>query len=99
MLNSKNIILLGATGSIGKSTLNLLRNNRDKFNLNVNLIKFHDIIENNDYQKLEYYDVIKKQDWDGLKNIFNEMSFNSIIGKEKSWNNYTNAFNNLFKEK
>ena len=33
MLNSKNIILLGATGSIGKSTLNLLRNNRDKFNL------------------------------------------------------------------
>ena len=33
MLNSKNIILLGATGSIGKSTLNLLRKNRDKFNL------------------------------------------------------------------
>ena len=33
MFNSKNIILLGATGSIGKSTLNLLRNNRDKFNL------------------------------------------------------------------
>ena len=33
MCNSKNIILLGATGSIGKSTLNLLRNNRDKFNL------------------------------------------------------------------
>ena len=33
MFNSKNIILLGATGSIGKSTLSLLRNNRDKFNL------------------------------------------------------------------
>ena len=33
MFKSKNIILLGATGSIGKSTLNLLRNNRDKFNL------------------------------------------------------------------
>ena len=29
----KNIILLGSTGSIGKSTLNLLRKNRDKFNL------------------------------------------------------------------
>ena len=29
----KNIILLGSTGSIGKSTLKLLRNNRDKFNL------------------------------------------------------------------
>ena len=29
----KNIILLGATGSIGKSTLNLIRQNREKFNL------------------------------------------------------------------
>ena len=29
----KNIILLGSTGSIGKSTLKLLRKNRDKFNL------------------------------------------------------------------
>ena len=29
----KNIILLGATGSIGASTLNLIRQQRDKFNL------------------------------------------------------------------
>ena len=29
----KNIILLGATGSIGKSTLNLIRQKREKFNL------------------------------------------------------------------
>ena len=33
MKNKKNIILLGATGSIGNSTLRLLRNNRDHFNL------------------------------------------------------------------
>ena len=32
-MTSKNIILLGATGSIGKSTLNLIRQDRDKFNL------------------------------------------------------------------
>ena len=29
----KNIILLGATGSIGTSTLNLIRKKREKFNL------------------------------------------------------------------
>ena len=33
MKNKKNIILLGATGSIGNSTLRLLRKNRDFFNL------------------------------------------------------------------
>ena len=33
MSSFKNIILLGSTGSIGQSTLRLLRNNKDKFNL------------------------------------------------------------------
>ena len=33
MKNKKNIILLGATGSIGNSVLRLLRKNRDYFNL------------------------------------------------------------------
>ena len=32
-MNQKNIILLGATGSIGSSTLNLIRKKREKFNL------------------------------------------------------------------
>ena len=32
-MTSKNIILLGATGSIGTSTLNLIRQKREKFNL------------------------------------------------------------------
>ena len=29
----KNIVLLGATGSIGQSTLNVLRQNKDQFRL------------------------------------------------------------------
>ena len=33
MKNKKNIILLGATGSIGESSLRLLRKNKEKFNL------------------------------------------------------------------
>ena len=32
-MNHKNIILLGATGSIGTSTLNLIRKRRENFNL------------------------------------------------------------------
>ena len=32
-MTHKNIILLGATGSIGKSTLNLIRQDRERFNL------------------------------------------------------------------
>ena len=33
MNKKKNIILLGATGSIGESSLRLLRKNKEKFNL------------------------------------------------------------------
>ena len=33
MNDKKNIILLGSTGSIGESSLRLIRNNREKFNL------------------------------------------------------------------
>ena len=33
MNNKKNIILLGSTGSIGESSLRLIRNNREQFNL------------------------------------------------------------------
>ena len=29
----KNVLLYGATGSIGESTLNLIRNNREQFNV------------------------------------------------------------------
>ena len=29
----KNIVIYGATGSIGESTLNLIRNNRENFNV------------------------------------------------------------------
>ena len=33
MNNKKNIILLGSTGSIGESSLRLIRNNKEQFNL------------------------------------------------------------------
>ena len=34
MNDKKNIILLGSTGSIGESSLRLIRKNKEKFNLN-----------------------------------------------------------------
>ena len=33
MFKKKNILIYGATGSIGDSTLNLIRNNKNKFNI------------------------------------------------------------------
>ena len=47
----KNIILLGATGSIGTSTLNLIRQKRDKFN----------IIGISAYKKTEQLKLISKE--------------------------------------
>ena len=32
-MHKKNIVIYGATGSIGESTLNLIRNNRENFNV------------------------------------------------------------------
>ena len=50
-MTQKNIILLGATGSIGTSTLNLIRNKREKFNL----------IGVSTYEKTEQLKLISKE--------------------------------------
>ena len=50
-MNHKNIILLGATGSIGTSTLNLIRKKREKFNL----------IGVSTYEKTEQLKLISKE--------------------------------------
>jgi 1-deoxy-D-xylulose-5-phosphate reductoisomerase len=50
-MTQKNIILLGATGSIGTSTLNLIRKKREKFNL----------IGVSTYEKTEHLKLISKE--------------------------------------
>ena len=71
-----------------------LEGNKEKFKLNSFLIKFHNFSEN-ETKSIRWYQ-IPTENWDNLKNEFTNMSFNSIIGKEKSWEKFINTFSNLW---
>lgn len=66
--------------------------NKKKYENNYFMIKFHDLEE--DASNIES-SLQKSPDWSSLKELFSQMEFNSIIGKEKTWNKYKNTFNNL----
>lgn len=76
----KNIYLLGATGSIGIQTLDVIRNNRDKFNLVTissgrNIQKTREIIKE---FNPKYVSVIREEDAKILRDEFNiEVGFGS----------------------
>ena len=69
-----------------------VESNKEKFDHNYKMIKFHDLTE--DTESLELSRVLSP-DWGKLKIKFSEFEFNSIIGKEKSWEKYTKTFENL----
>jgi len=70
----------------------LKEGNQEKFNQNVFMIKFHDLtLDENNIQ----YSLPEVISWESLKEIFVKYSFNSIIGKEKSWLKYVNTFSKL----
>ena len=69
-----------------------IKENKDKYENNYFMIKFHDIGE--DYRNIEK-SIPEKINWNQLKDLFSQMEFNSIIGKEKTWNKYVNTFNKL----
>ena len=73
----------------------LSEENKEKFNHNYNMIQFHDLTNDTDMLEETSNDRVN---WDNLKLKFSEMEFNSIIGKEKSWENYTKTFKKLEKE-
>jgi len=64
--------------------------NLEKFKNNLELIKFHDLTEEEEETIRRYK--LNDLDESGIKNEFTNMGFNSIIGKEKTWNNYINTF-------
>lgn len=70
----------------------LVEENRIKFKKNSYMIAFHDLA--NDAQNITYTSP-EVFDWDLLKKEFIKLEFNSIIGKEKTWNKYINTFNAL----
>ena len=66
-MTQKNIILLGATGSIGTSTLNLIRKRREKFKLigvstyeKTDKLKLISTSETENYEFLDFYSKILK---------------------------------------
>ena len=70
----------------------LVKENKMKFDHNYNMIKFHNL-------KIDAINIestkILNPDWEKLKLIFSELEFNSIIGKEKSWEKYIKTFKSL----
>lgn len=100
--------ILGFKGIGNKTALKLLENknlfeeflekkdNREKFNKNVSLIKFHNLLEDNEDQNIEFFYHQKESRWEELRETFNNMNFNSIISKEKTWQKYIDTFDNLF---
>lgn len=67
--------------------------NKEKFKLNSFLIKFHEFTDA-EMKQIRWYQK-PQSNWEGLKKEFTNMSFNSIIGKEKSWNKFVDTFKEL----
>ena len=89
----KKIAILGSTGSIGKSLLNIVNKDKKKFEITL-------LTANNNYKEL-----IKQTKKFKVKNviIINKNSFNKFkkINKNKSLKVYNNfdEFNKIFKKK
>ena len=66
--------------------------NKEKFDHNYEMIKFHDLTSDEESFELSR---VFNPDWEQLKIKFSEFEFNSIIGKEKSWKKYIKTFENL----
>lgn len=71
-------------------------NNRDKFNLNLDLIRFHSLPDD-DISTIEYYSVTPKSNWDQLNKDFIDLKFYSLTNKT-AWPKFTNTFQKYFKE-
>lgn len=72
----------------------LKEGHREKLNKNIEMITLHDL--KNDAKNIVYYNTIKNEKWDDLKEKFRNYNFSSMISKEKSWNKYKETFNNLW---
>lgn len=65
---------------------------KEKYDKNFFMVKFHDLsLVAEEFEKIK--PMICR--WEDLKKEFINLEFNSIIGKEKSWEKYVNTFSNL----
>lgn len=104
LVGDKSDNIIGFKGIGNKKALNLILNkdkfnefltvkeNKEKYENNLFMIKFHDMSE--DSQSI-VYEKPSSIDWQLLKKEFINFEFNSIIGKEKTWEKYKNTFKHL----
>lgn len=72
--------------------------NRTKFEMNLNLISFHDLVDDNEVENIKFFQTPFAPKWDNLKQLFKDKyNFNSMVKTDKSWNNYINTFDKLFR--
>jgi DNA polymerase-1 len=72
--------------------------NRTKFEMNLNLISFHDLVDDNEVENIKFFQTPFAPKWDRLKQLFKDKyNFNSMVKTDKSWNNYINTFDKLFR--
>jgi len=69
------------------------KENLNKFEHNQFMIKFHDITKDQD--NIEFTIPKEISNWNSLKEIFSNYEFNSLVGKDSTWEKYINTFNNL----
>ena len=72
----------------------LSEGHREKLSHNIEMIRLHDLSD--DVQSINYFDTIKSNKWNELKQIFENYDFSSMISKEKSWDKFTKTFDNLW---
>lgn len=71
-----------------------IEENLKKFNKNKFMIKFHELSQE-EIRNIDFNMPIEKPDWSMLKEKFTLYEFNSLVSKEKTWNNFINTFRNL----
>jgi len=71
----------------------LKEGHQEKFDKNKFMIAFHSLEE--DKETIDFVSLDKTYEWDLLKKEFMDMEFNSIIGKEKTWEKYIKTFSKL----
>ena len=72
----------------------LAEGRKEKLNHNIEMIRLHDL--NSDVQNINYFDTIKSNRWNDLKQEFENYNFSSMTSKEKSWDKFTKTFDNLW---
>tara|TARA_Y100000591_G_C21748473_1_gene653335 strand:- start:1 stop:801 length:801 start_codon:yes stop_codon:yes gene_type:complete len=89
-IGNKRATALASDASLLENFLNKAEGNKEKFELNKELVRFHDM--GTDMSEIEYSKV--SSNWSAVKSAFNDMEFFSITN-DKPWDKFTKTFDSL----